>query len=43
MTEDSLREGAIKHLEDALEAEEGEKNFHIRAALQLLAVREDDS
>lgn len=37
------RQGAAQHLQEALEAEESsEKNYHIRAALQLLGLNDND-
>lgn len=37
------QQGAAQHLQEALEAEESdEKNYHIRAALQLLGIEDND-
>lgn len=41
MAKSEKRKRAVKHLEDALDAEENdEKQFHVREALQLLDVED---
>lgn len=39
----TVREGAVEHLEDALESEDSnEKDFHLKQALQLLRVADEE-